>query len=55
MRDDKGRTPLHQPIERLLHQGLALGVQRRGCLVENEDARVLEEGARNGNALLLSA
>ena len=53
--DDEGRPALHQVGEGLLHQPLGLGVERGGGLVEDEDGRVLEQGARDGDALPLPA
>ena len=47
--------PFEQAIERLLHEVLALGVERARGLVEDEDARILQDGARDGDALLLPA
>mmetsp|Transcript_11563 Transcript_11563/g.29319 ORF Transcript_11563/g.29319 Transcript_11563/m.29319 type:complete len:331 (-) Transcript_11563:430-1422(-) len=44
-----------QVIERLLHNALALVVQRRGGLVEDENGRVADDGAGNRHALLLAA
>mmetsp|Transcript_9897 Transcript_9897/g.34497 ORF Transcript_9897/g.34497 Transcript_9897/m.34497 type:complete len:305 (-) Transcript_9897:1465-2379(-) len=48
-------APDHHPVQRLHHGGLALGVQRGGRLVEQQDLRVGEQGARDGHALLLPA
>ena len=39
----------------LLDEPLRLGVERRGRLVEDEDRRVSEDGARNRHPLLLAA
>ena len=55
MRDDDGRAPLHQRRQRLLDQPLGLGVERTGRLVEQQDRRVLQDGARNRDALALAA
>ena len=41
--------------QRLLDRPLGLGVERRGRLVEDQDRRVLEEHARDRQALLLAA
>ena len=43
MRDDDGRSALHvqEAVEGRLHQPLALHVQRRGGLVQQEDGGVL--------------
>ena len=55
VRDDKARAPAHQHVERLLDDALALGVERAGGLVENQDDRVLQDGPGNGDALALPA
>ena len=47
--------PLHQAVERVLHGALALRVERRGRLVEEQDRRVLEDRAGDGDALALAA
>jgi hypothetical protein len=49
-----GPTP-HRALERLLHVSLGDRVKRRGCLVKQENRRVLQEHARNSEALPLSA
>ena len=46
---------VHESFERLLHQSLALAVEGRCGLVEDENGRILEYGAGNGYALALSA
>src|SRR5208337_4781333 len=53
--DDQRGAALHQRLERALHQRLALGVERRGRLVEQQDWRVFQDGARDGDALALAA
>ena len=55
MGEDQGGAALHQPIEGLLDDRLALGVDRRQRLVEDQDGRVAEEGAGDGDALALAA
>ena len=55
MRDDDRRAPLHQAIERGLHQSLALGIERAGRFVEQQDRRIAQDGARDGDALALAA
>src|SRR3990172_11798776 len=50
--DDRGPVH-HQVLERLLDQGLGLRVERARRLVENEDWRVLEDGARDREPLPL--
>ena len=51
--DDDGLVPV-QARERILDVGLGLRVQRAGGFVEDQDRRVLEEHAREGDALLLA-
>ncbi len=53
--DDDGGAALHQPFQRLLDQELGLGVHRRGGLVQHQDRRIFEDGAGDGQALLLPA
>ena len=53
--DDQSRAPFAQGVKRLLNRLLGLGVERRGRLVEQDDRRVFEEGARDGDALALAA
>src|SRR5207237_7563491 len=55
VRDDERRAVGHQPLERLLHQALGLGVERRGGLVEDQDRRVLEQRPGDGETLTLPA
>ena len=55
MRDDQRGAALHQLLQRRLHQRLALGVERRGGLVEQQDRRVAQDGAGNRHALALAA
>uniref|UniRef100_A0A0A8XUT2 Uncharacterized protein n=1 Tax=Arundo donax TaxID=35708 RepID=A0A0A8XUT2_ARUDO len=45
----------HEAVQRLLHQLLRLGVERAGGLVQQQDRRVLEHGAGDGDPLLLTA
>ena len=47
--------PSRQLRQRLLDRPLGLGVERRGRLVEDQDRRVLQEHAGDGQALLLPA
>ncbi len=42
-------------VERLLDQPLGDGVEVRGRLVQDEDARVADDGARDGDPLALTA
>ena len=53
--DGQHRATLHQVGEGSLHRGLGLGVQRRGRLVQDQDRRVLQEGAGDADALALAA
>ena len=55
MRDHHHGAVLHQVGQRGLHQGFAFGIERRGGFVQNQDGRVLEDGARDGQALALAA
>mmetsp|Transcript_12324 Transcript_12324/g.29864 ORF Transcript_12324/g.29864 Transcript_12324/m.29864 type:complete len:425 (-) Transcript_12324:1788-3062(-) len=54
-RRSTGVTVTQQPVERGLDQLLALVVQRRRGLVQQQDARLSDDGASDGDALLLSA
>jgi hypothetical protein len=53
--DHQRGAPGHQPFQRLLHHVLALGVEGRGGLVEQQHRGVLQQGAGDGDALLLAA
>ena len=55
VRDDEAGAALHQFLERLLHEPFAFGVERAGRLVEDQDGRVLEQRAGDGDALALAA
>src|SRR5271170_6896851 len=55
MRDHDGGAFGHEVGERDLHQRLALGVERRGGLIEDEDWRVLEQSAGDGKPLAFTA
>ncbi len=55
MRDDQHGAPLHEVAQRLLDHELALGIEVRRRLVEDQDRRILEEGAGDGQALALAA
>src|SRR5581483_7800453 len=55
MRDDERRPPGSQLAEAILDHLLALAVEARGGFVEDEDARVCENGARDRHALPLAA
>ena len=53
--DDKAGAPFHQPVERLLDLVLGDGVDAAGRVVQDQDARVEQQGAGDGDALLLPA
>ena len=55
VRDDERRAPLPQRPQAVLDQRLALAVEARRRLVEDQDARVRENRARDGDALPLAA
>ena len=44
VRDDERRPPAHQMVHRILYPALGYGVHRAGCLVEDEQRRVLGDG-----------
>ena len=46
---------LHEALQRVLHEAFALGVECRCSLVEDENWRVLQYGARDAHTLSLSA
>jgi hypothetical protein len=53
--DDDAGAPGHHPLERILDQRFGFAVQVAGGLVQHQDARVFEDHARQGDALLLAA
>src|SRR5438445_1082345 len=55
LRDDECRSPFAEPAHGLPDQPLGLRVHAGGGVVEDEDARVHQEGARDRQALALSA
>src|SRR5439155_23872034 len=54
MGHDERRPALHQTPEGVEHRRLGVGVEGRRRLVEDEDRRVLDEGARDRQPLLLA-
>ena len=52
--DDRGAA-LAEFGDRLLHVVLGFGIERRGRLVEQDDRRILDQRARDGDALALPA
>jgi hypothetical protein len=53
MGDDNRRPASGSLIQRILHNALRLGVERAGGLVKEQDGRVGDDRACDGNALLL--
>ena len=55
MSDHDRGAAFHGSIQSLLHDLLTVLIKGRGGLVEDEDLGVLDEGAGDGDALLLAA
>jgi glycosyltransferase involved in cell wall biosynthesis len=55
VRDHEHGAARDQLLDRVLHQALALGVERAGRLVEHQDRRVAQDRARDRHALALAA
>lgn len=55
MRDDKAGAVEHEIVEGLLNHVFGFGIKGAGGLVQNEQRRILEQGAGNGQALFLAA
>ena len=55
VRDHERGASDHQFVERVEDDGLCFRIDRRGGLVENEDGRVLEKGARDADALAFAS
>lgn len=55
MGDNNRRAVLHQAVERTLHQLLAFRIEGTCRLIEQQYFGVAQNGARNGDALALSA
>ena len=55
VRDRNDRAPAHQPRQRLADRFLGFAVERGSRLVEQQDRRILQEGARDRDALPLAA
>src|SRR5215469_12887675 len=53
MGDDENGSASHQVLQRGLYQGFRLTVESRGGLVKDKNGGVLEQGARDSNALAL--
>src|SRR5262249_14821082 len=54
VRDDEGRPVQGVPPDCLVDQALALGVERRSCLIQNENAGVSQDCSGDRNPLPLS-
>ena len=55
MRDDEGGAASHADFERGLNRRFVFGVERACRFVENQDARIFEQHARDREALTLAA
>ena len=55
MRDANRGAALHQFVERGLDGAFGFGVERAGGLVQNQNRRVVQDGAGDGDALALAA
>src|SRR5712692_6378586 len=55
MRDDESSAAAHEVAQPLLNERLGFGIEAGSGFVENEDARIGENGAGDGDALFLSA
>ena len=53
--DHQHRPLPHEPLDRLLHQPLRLGIERAGRFVEDEDRRIAKQGPGDGDPLALPA
>ena len=53
--NDEGRAALHQNSERFLNARLGHRVERTGCLVEDQNRRILEKRAGDRQPLPLAA
>src|SRR4051812_37571299 len=53
MRDDEAGTTAHQHLERALNDRLTLDVERAGGFIQDQNARVLQQCARDRHALAL--
>src|SRR5687768_522592 len=55
MRDHEGGAAFHHLVERNQQQLFGAGVERAGRLIEDQDRRVLEKGARDRQPLAFAA
>ena len=54
VRDDEARALLHEPFERFLDLPLRFRVHTRGGLIEQQNRRIAQQGARDADALLFA-
>ena len=52
--DDEDGFVFYQPGQSLLNGSFVLHIQTGSCLVQQDDGRILQEGAGDGNALTLA-
>ena len=55
MGDDDGGAVLAEMLDRLLHLLFGFRIQRRGGFIEQDDRRILDQRAGDGDALALAA
>ncbi len=55
VRDHEHGAAAHQIVQRGLHQRFRLAVERGSGFVQNQDWRIFQHGARDGDALALAA
>ena len=53
VRDHKRRPLVHQLLDRLMDQMLALGIDLAGGLIQNQDRRLMKDRPRDAQPLLL--
>ena len=55
MGDHERGAVLHQAVQGQLHEAFALGIERTGGFIQNENGRVFQDGPGNGHPLALAA
>ena len=55
MGDCKGGAAFHEAFERFLDEHFGFGIDGRCGFVQDEDTRVVEDGAGDGDALFFAA
>src|SRR5579871_4192849 len=55
MGNDEGRAAAHEIGQALLDEGFGFGIEAGGGFVEDENAGLGQDGARDGDALFLAA